>query len=114
MQIVSKCIADFIRGQTSKQILMRLILKEDSPKFDLGPISSPEEVAKAYDRLVRAVSKRKITPQDGLNVGYLLEGKRKALETLSQEPRLQALEAAQRNSSKQNSGLHKVPLKDAA
>jgi hypothetical protein len=64
--IVSKVIADGLRGdKTSKVILMRAIERKKPAKFDLGPTNTPAALLKAYDKTLRAFSKRKITAADG-------------------------------------------------
>jgi len=93
--IVSKVIADGLRGdKTSKVILMRAIERKKPAKFDLGPTNTPAALLKAYDKTLRAFSKRKITAADGQVLVNLLEAKRRAVETLDLDVRVQALEKA--------------------
>jgi hypothetical protein len=93
--IVAKVIADGLRGdKTSKVILMRTIERKAPAKFDLGPTDTPAALLKAHDKAIRAFSKRKITAADCQTLVNMLESKRRAVETLDIDLRVQAIEAA--------------------
>jgi hypothetical protein len=113
--ITSKVIADALRGdKTSKQILMRAILRQTPEKFKLGPTNTPDEILRAHDDVLRAVTKGKITPSNGQTVVSILDFKRRAVEAVELQARLEALEAAMTRFLKENSAIYKKPLKDAA
>jgi hypothetical protein len=92
--ITSKVIADGLRGdKTSKVILMRQIVQRKPKKFDIGPTDTPAALLKAHDKVIQAFTKRKINSVEGQTLVNMLDAKGRALETLDQETRIQAIEA---------------------
>jgi hypothetical protein len=113
--ITSKVIADALRGdKMSKQILMRTILRQTPERFKLGPTNTPAEILKAYDDVLQAVKKQKMTPVQGQNVVSILDGKRRAVEAVELQARLEALESAMKRFLEEKSATYKKPQKDAA
>jgi hypothetical protein len=113
--MVSKCIADYYRGdKTSKQILIPILLKQKPAKFDVGPTDTPAALLKAYDKALRAFSKRKITPADGQALVNMLDAKRRAFETLDLEIRVQHLESVAKVAKKDDRDKSPTLIKKVA
>jgi hypothetical protein len=74
--------------------LERLIpARRDKPvTFDLPPIRTADDAAKAMGAILQAVAGGEISPSEGAEVARLLEGFVKTLETAEFERRLAALE----------------------
>jgi hypothetical protein len=74
--------------------LERLIpARRDKPvNFDLPPIETADDTAKAMGAILAAVAGGEISPSEGTEVARLLEGFVKTLETAEFERRLAALE----------------------
>lgn len=74
--------------------LERLIpARRDKPvNFDLPPIETADDAAKAMGAILQAVAGGEISPSEGAEVARLLEGYVKTLETAEFERRLAALE----------------------
>jgi hypothetical protein len=74
--------------------LERLIpARRDKPvTFDLPPIQTADDAAKAMGAILQAVAGGEISPSEGAEVARLLEGFVKTLETAEFERRLAALE----------------------
>lgn len=69
--------------------------RRDSPiSITLPPISTASDLAEATGHLVQAVAQGELSPSEGQAVATLLETRRKALETLELQNRLEALERA--------------------
>jgi hypothetical protein len=74
--------------------LERLIpARRDKPvNFDLPPVQTADDAAKAIAAILQAVAGGEISPSEGAEVARLLEGYVKTLETAEFERRLAALE----------------------
>ena len=96
-QIVQECIERAMAGDNAllKALLERLVpARKDAPvELKLPPLR-PENLTKASATVVAAVAGGKLTPSEGEALARVLEGHRKAVETLELETRLAKLEAA--------------------
>lgn len=67
--------------------------RKDSPvQFDLPPMQSAADAAKAAGAVLDAVAAGELTPTEGAHLMGLVEGYRRALETSELEARVTALE----------------------
>jgi len=67
--------------------------RKDGPvQFDLPPMKSAEDVARAAGAVVEAVAQGELTPAEGAHVMALVDAYRRALETSELESRVAALE----------------------
>ena len=78
---------------------MRLCLERVAPplkdrpiSFELPPLDSASDLAKAAAAVVSAVSKGELSPAEGAHVMQLIEGYRKTLETTELVERVETLE----------------------
>jgi hypothetical protein len=62
--------------------------------FDLPTGTDAAGLAEGFDALLRAVASGELTPEEGASVATLLEARRKTIETMEIEARIQALEQA--------------------
>lgn len=95
-----KAIEAALGGDT---VALRLCLeriapaKKDSPvQFDLPPMQSAADAAKAAGAVLDAVAGGELTPAEGAHVMALVEGYRRTLETTEIEARVAELERAGR------------------
>ena len=95
--LVHKCIAEALKGDRSA---MRLSLerilapqKEQAVKVRLPDITTASGVAEALSTILQAVASGKLTPAQGQQLAEILEDRRRIIETVEHEKRLQALEA---------------------
>jgi hypothetical protein len=69
--------------------------RRDAPvTFDLPPMETARDAAKAAGAVLGAVAEGDLTPAEGASIMALVEGYRRTLETAELEARLSALEAA--------------------
>jgi Xaa-Pro aminopeptidase len=61
---------------------------------DLPPLDTPAGIVSGLTAVARAVGAGDLSPEEGQAVAAILEGQRRALETMDLEARLAALEAA--------------------
>ena len=80
--------------QAAKLLLDRVApaRKGQAVQFDLPEINSARDLDKAYAAVLRAVSDADLAPEEAQSVVDLLEARRKAMETLELERRLEQLE----------------------
>lgn len=94
--LVRKCIAMAQAGDggAMKLCLERILppLRDRPVSLALPPVASVHEVAAALALVVRAVADGSITPSEGAAIAGLLEGQRKAIETIELEKRVSELE----------------------
>ena len=117
-QITNKALADYYRGdKTSKLILLPYILKRPSRvRFKLASTDTSAGILENFDRILKAVGKGEITDQEGQNLMHGLILKLEVMEKVEQDRRIDALEAAVKEGTNQDSDAHKVVLmeKEAA
>lgn len=94
---VAKAVVERAKGgdmQAARLVLDRLapLRKGREITFDLPPVETAADVAKALGAVLQAVAAGELTPDEGQTVAGLLEVKRKAIETADIEARLTALE----------------------
>jgi hypothetical protein len=98
--LMKKCVLLAMHGDTAAMRLCmeRLLpLRKQSPvQFKLPPIRNAAEVAKAQAKMLEALSRGQLTPDEAQTVNHLLESRRRVLETEELERRLQALEQRER------------------
>ncbi|MEM0935747.1 MAG: DUF5681 domain-containing protein [Pseudomonadota bacterium] len=71
--------------------------KKDAPvRFDLPPMNTAQDAARAADAILAAVSRGDLTPLEGTSVMALVETFRRTLETTEFEARIAALEEQSR------------------
>ncbi|NHQ74186.1 hypothetical protein HAT86_06870 [Roseovarius gahaiensis] len=94
-----KAIEVALEGDT---VALRLCLERIAPvrrdapvQFDLPPMQSAIDAAKAAGAVLDAVALGDLTPTEGAHIMSLLEAYRKTLETSELEIRLSALESAE-------------------
>ena len=69
--------------------------RRDAPvTFDLPPMETARDAAKAAGAVLGAVAEGELTPGEGASLMALVEGFRRTLETTELEARLAALEGA--------------------
>src|SRR5262245_61345284 len=78
--------------------------------LDLPPVSAPADIVPPLGRITRAVAGGEITPE-GAAVAAVLEGKRKAIETVDVLARIEKLE---RERSQWSDVLFEVCLQESA
>lgn len=76
-------------------ILDRLVpIRRGRPvEIDLPKIAAPADVLAAQSRIVEALARGEITPEEAGLIADVLDAKRKAIETVDLEARIAALEA---------------------
>ena len=96
--LTRKAIEAALGGDT---VALRLCLeriapvRKDAPvQFDLPPMSSAEDAAKAASSVLSAVSQGDLTPTEGAHVMGLIETFRRTLELSELEERIETLERA--------------------
>ena len=70
--------------------------KSRTINLDLPPVKAPADIVPALGRIADAVAGGEITPEEGAAVAAVLEGKRKAIETVDVLARIEALEKERR------------------
>ncbi|NOD88746.1 MULTISPECIES: DUF5681 domain-containing protein [unclassified Ruegeria] len=97
-QITQKAVEMALEGDsTALRLCLERIAptRKDAPvSFDLPPIKSAADAAKAAQAVLQAVSHGEVTPLEGATVMGLVEQYRRVLETTELERRITALEAA--------------------
>ncbi len=66
--------------------------KSRAINLDLPPVTAAADIVPALGRIADAVAGGEITPDEGAAVAAVLEGKRKAIETIDVLARIEALE----------------------
>jgi hypothetical protein len=66
--------------------------KSRAINLDLPPVTAAADIVPALGRITDAVAGGEITPDEGAAVAAVLEGKRKAIETIDVLARIEALE----------------------
>ncbi|GEP61296.1 DUF5681 domain-containing protein [Reyranella soli] len=66
--------------------------KSRAINLELPPVNAPADIVPALGRIADAVAGGEITPEEGAAVAAVLEGKRKAIETVEVLARIEALE----------------------
>ena len=70
--------------------------KSRAINLDLPPVTAAADIVPALGRIADAVAGGEITPDEGAAVAAVLEGKRKAIETIDVLARIEALEKRRR------------------
>jgi hypothetical protein len=111
-QIINKALADYYRGdKTSKAILLPHILKRPSlVRVKLPSTDTSEGILAACDRILQAISKGDLTCQEGRNWMDGLAAKVGVMEKVEQDRRIDALEAALKEDTSQDSDARKIFL----
>ena len=63
-------------------------------EIDLPPVGTAEDVMAAHGAVIAAMAKGEITPDDASTVAGVLEARRRAIETVELEKRIEILEGA--------------------
>lgn len=94
--LTRKAVEMALEGDT---VALRLCLeriapaRKDAPvEFDLPPMSSAKEAARAAQSVLAAVADSQLTPLEGASIMALVDGYRKTLETSEFEARIAELE----------------------
>ena len=66
-------------------------------EIDLPPVETAEDIEAVQGAVIAAMAKGEITPDDASTIANVLEARRRALETVELEKRLDILEKAQGN-----------------
>ena len=72
-------------------------IKSRPIEIDLPPVETAEDITAAQGAVIAAMARGEITPDDASTVAGVLEAKRRALETVELEKRLDILEKAKGN-----------------
>jgi uncharacterized protein DUF5681 len=103
--LVKKCVLNALNGdKTALRTCMDRLLpvrKQSPVQFHLPPIETAAELARAQARMLKALSRGQLTPDEAESINNLLESRRRVLETEQLERRLTALERRQKEE-----GLH--------
>ena len=66
-------------------------------EIDLPPVETAEDITAAQGAVIAAMARGEITPDDASTIASVLEARRRALETVELEKRLDILEKAKGN-----------------
>ena len=101
--LIKKCVLQALQGNTTA---MRLCIERLMParrqrtlQFKLPPTKSIDDVAAASQAVVNGVARGQLTPAEGQAFCGMLENRRRVIEIQDQEPRVRALEDANKPSS---------------
>ena len=72
-------------------------IKSRPIEIDLPPVETAEDITAAQGAVIAAMARGEITPDDASTVAGVLEAKRRAIETVELEKRLDILEKAKGN-----------------
>ena len=98
--LMKKTIVAALQGD---RLAMRLCLERLVPpsrqspvKFDLPAINNVADLGRAQEAVLKALSRGRLTPGEASAIDALLENRRRMIETVEFEARLQALERRHR------------------
>ena len=101
--LMKKCVLQALQGNTTA---MRLCMERLMParrqrtlQFKLPPIKTITDVAVASESVVSGVARGQLTPAEGQSFSAMLENRRRVIEIQDEEPRVRALENANKPSS---------------
>ena len=101
--LMKKCMVEALRGDrhSMRLCIERLLAprREGSVRLSFPRVQNLASVNAASERLMRAITSGEITPADGQMIAGVLEHRRRVIETLELESRLQALEQSQEKRS---------------
>jgi hypothetical protein len=98
--LMKKSIVLALQGD---RIALRLCLerlvppsKQSPVQFDLPPIATAADLGRAQQAVLKALSRGQLTPAEATAIGALLENRRRMIESVDLEARLEVLEQRQR------------------
>ena len=94
--VLRKCLAMALQGDsTAMRLCVERILpisKESRIQLKMAKVSTMADLAAALDRVLQAVGRGDITPEQGQRMADLLQGRGRIIEGEELEARLQVLE----------------------